>query len=100
MKKIEINIKYPYKKYFAFKSLRSNVEMVFPKLEIGDNDSVISTINRIDDIMHNTEYYKRGDMHSRFDCAYHWQQLPDRFQAERIEIQSITGKEVGTITIK
>ena len=47
MKKIEINIKYPYKKYFAFKSLRSNVEMVFPKLEIGDNDSVISTINRI-----------------------------------------------------
>lgn len=102
MKKIEINIKNPYKKYLALSTMQSNIESVFPGFVIKDNDySVIpDPIGRIDDIMHNTEYYKRGDMHCRFDCAYHWHFLPDRFHAERIEIQSVTGKEVGTINIK
>ena len=100
MKKIEINIKNPYKKYLAFSSLRTNIDKVFPGFEIDDNDSATCTLNRIDDIMHNTEYYERGDSHRRFDCAYHWELLPNRFNADRIEITSIFYKEVGTITIK
>lgn len=100
MKKIVIDIKKPYSKYLAFSALRSNIENVYDKLEVADDECDGSVLQRIDGIMRETEYYHRGDFHRRFDCTYRWQMLPNRIQPERITITSITDKEVGSITIK
>lgn len=100
MKKIDINIKHPYKKYNAFSKLRGEIDTVYDKLEVADEVDNGEVLRRIDSIMEECEYYKRNDSHAQFGASYHWDLIPDRLNAERIEIRSITDKEVGTITIK
>ena len=100
MKKIDFNIKHPYKKYLAFSKLRGDIDMVYDKLEVGDEEDNAEVLRRIDSIMERAEYYKRNDSHAKFSASYHWRLIPDRLFPERIEILSITDKEVGSITIK
>ena len=100
MKKIDINIKHPYKKYNAFSKLRGEIDMVYDKLEVADEEDNAEVLRRIDSIMDDLEYYKRNDSHAQFCASYHWRLIPDRLFPERIEILSITDKEVGCITIK
>ena len=100
MKKIDINIKHPYKKYFAFSKLRGEIDTVYDKFEVSDEVDNGEVLRRIDSIMEECEYYKRNDSHAQFGASYHWSLIPDRLFPERIEIRSITDKEVGCITIK
>ena len=100
MKKIDINIKHPYKKYFAFSKLRGEIDTVYDKFEVSDEVDNGEVLRRIDSIMEECEYYKRNDSHAKFGASYHWSLIPDRLFPERIEIRSITDKEVGCITIK
>ncbi len=100
MKKIDINIKHPYKKYLAFSKLRGDIDTVYDKFEVSDEVDNGEVLRRIDSIMEECEYYKRNDSHAQFGASYHWDLIPDRLFPERIEIRSITDKEVGCITIK
>ncbi len=100
MKKIDINIKHPYKKYNAFSKLRGEIDIVYDKLEVADEEDNAEVLRRIDSIMEDLEYDKRNDSHAQFYASYKWSLFPGRLNAERIEILSITDKEVGTITIK
>lgn len=103
MKQIIININKPYAKYFALKKLNANIEAIFEKFEVKENDNFFKTnidiMRRILQIMDETEYYKRGNFHESFSCNYHWDVLPNKEQPEIINIRSVTGKPVGTITV-
>jgi hypothetical protein len=99
MKKIDINIKHPYKKYLAFSKLRGDIDMAYHNLEV-DCEYVGEDLRRIERIMEGCEYYKRNDSHAQFSASYHWRLIPNRLFPEKIEIRSITDKEVGCITIK
>lgn len=100
MKKIDINIKHPYKKYFALLELRVAIGRVYEDLKVADEVDNGEVLRRIDSIMEECEYYKRNDSHAQFGASYHWDLIPDRLFPERIEIRSITDKKVGCITIK
>ena len=100
MKKIDINIKHPYKKYNAFSKLRGEIDTVYDKFVVSDEEDNGEVLRRIDSIMEECEYYKRNDSHAQFGASYHWSLIPDRLFPERIEIRSITDREVGCITIK
>jgi len=100
MKKIDINIKHPYKKYNALLELRVAIGRVYEDLKVADEEGNAEVLRRIDSIMDDLEYYKRNDSHAQFGASYHWSLIPDRLFPERIEIRSITDKEVGCITIK
>ncbi len=101
MKKIIINIKYPYTRYNAIRSMISNIKSVFDDLTVEDDYERYngSVWPRIDSILEDTEFYKRGDFHAKFGASYHWRINPSRELPESIDITSITGKPVGTITI-
>ena len=100
MKKIDINIKHPYIKYLAFSKLCGDIDMAYDKFEVSDEVDNGEVLRRINSIMEECEYYKRNDSHAQFGASYHWSLIPDRLFPERIEIRSITDKEVGCITIK
>ena len=102
MRQIVMDILQPYAKYHAFAALRANLDKVFDGLKVDDTYERYygSVWSRIDSIMNDTRYYKRGDSNELFNCNYHWAILPNRDYPERIEIVSITRKPVGTITIK
>ena len=100
MKKIDINIKHPYKKYNALLELRVAIGRVYEDLKVADEEDNGEVLRRIDSIMDDLEYYKRNDSHAQFCASYHWELIPDRLFPESIEIRSITDKEVGCITIK
>lgn len=105
MKQIEFNIKKPYANYFAFKTLKANIERVFDwRMIVKDNDYFFTTnwdiMRRVNQIMHETEYYKRGNNHEKFNANYKWEVLPNEERPETINIKSIFDKEVGTITVK
>ena len=105
MKQIIFEIKKPYANYLALKTLKANIERVFDwRMIVKDNDEFFTTnwdiMRRVNQIMDETEYYKRGNNHEKFNCNYKWQLLPNREHPETIKIRSISDKEVGTITVK
>lgn len=100
MKKIDINIKHPYKKYNALLELCVAIGRAYEDLKVADEEDNGEVLRRIDSIMEECEYYKRNDSHAKFGATYHWDLIPDRLSPESIEIRSITDKEVGCITIK
>lgn len=102
MKRIIININKPYTNYNAFKALRADIDMVFDGLQVpADFEQYYGNVwSRIDGIMNRCEYYKRGNNSEAFSCNYSWYFEPSRERCERINIYSITGKEVGNITVQ